>query len=136
MKIDWDKKYELGHEKIDFGHRIFLNLVSATFTYTDCAAVKERMFRHLKELESYARFHFLSEENLMLDVGYPHLAHHKQEHQMLLSQLDDKVHEYVSQEISMKDIGGFLFEWFAFHTTNSDKQLVQYIKDSNLKPDS
>lgn len=131
--MDWDKKYELGHEKIDFEHRIFLNLVSVTITYADCAATKERMLSHLKEIELYARFHFLSEENMMKDVGYPHYAHHKEEHRILLSQFNDKIHDYVLQEISMEDVGQFLFEWFAFHTTNSDHKFVQYINDSNIK---
>lgn len=89
------------------------------------------MLRHLKEVELYARFHFISEENLMYDAGYPHIAQHKEEHHTLLTQLDDRIHEYAADEICMKDIGNFLFEWFAFHTTNSDKKLVQYIKNSN-----
>jgi hemerythrin len=27
IAVEWDKKFEVGHERIDFEHKIFLNLI-------------------------------------------------------------------------------------------------------------
>ncbi|MCU7924131.1 MAG: hypothetical protein KZQ88_15690 [Candidatus Thiodiazotropha sp. (ex Dulcina madagascariensis)] len=60
----WDKKFELGHERIDFEH----STISAE---AGNGSGKERILRLLAELRKYAEFHFLSEENEMLKVNYP-----------------------------------------------------------------
>lgn len=124
INIQWDKKFELGHERIDFEHRIFLDLIkSASGLKSD----KERALRLLKEVEKYAEFHFISEENLMLDMEYPEYSSHKAEHQMLLATLKEKTFEYRHDQLSLEDLSDFLFQWFALHTTQIDSQLTQYI---------
>ena len=127
--ITWDKKFELGHEKIDSEHKIFLNLIIALEKYVNSHAPEQRVLLHLKELEQYAKFHFLSEENLMVDIGYPGSQKHKSEHQMLLSLLNDKVHDYMTGAIKLQVIVEFTYEWFALHTTQVDTHLVQYIRE-------
>ena len=123
--IVWDKKFELGHEKIDFEHRIFLDLIRS------CSLLDEdrqRSSRLLREVEKYADFHFLSEENLMLDINYPDYEEHRAEHEYLLAQLKEKCFEYKHHDIELSELTGFLFEWFALHTTQVDAKLTRYIK--------
>lgn len=124
INIQWDKKFELGHERIDFEHRIFLDLIKSV---SELASEKERALRLLREVEKYAEFHFISEENLMLDTEYPDYSSHKTEHQILLATLKEKVFEYRHNQLSLEELSDFLFQWFALHTTQVDSQLTQYI---------
>ncbi|MCP4596631.1 hemerythrin domain-containing protein [Neptuniibacter sp.] len=124
IKIQWDKKFELGHERIDFEHRIFLDLIKSV---SQLASDKERALRLLREVEKYAEFHFISEENLMLDTGYPDYSSHKEEHQILLATLKEKSFEYRHDQLSLEELSDFLFQWFALHTTQVDSKLTQYI---------
>jgi len=127
INVEWDRKFEVGHERIDFEHKIFLNLIRDASRLPERRANRERVLRHLDEVKKYALFHFTSEENIMFDVDYPDFEPHRKEHQMLLALLDSRVHEYRGGEIALEQVVEFLFEWFALHTTQVDTRLASYI---------
>jgi hemerythrin len=127
IAVEWSSRFEVGHERIDFEHQIFLNLIRAASDLTQGAVTRQRVLMHLNEVKQYAVFHFTSEENMMFDVGYPDIEAHKKEHKKLLALFDDRLHQYRLEEIDLEQIVEFLFEWFALHTTQVDTQLAKYI---------
>ncbi|MCM8857430.1 MAG: hemerythrin domain-containing protein [Candidatus Thiodiazotropha sp.] len=129
IQVQWNRKFEVGHERIDFEHKIFLGLIRDVSLAPQQGIQKERILRHLNEVKKYAVFHFTSEENIMFDVTYPDRERHIKEHEILLALLTDKTHQYRSEEIELDDIVSYLFEWFALHTTQIDTKLSHYISD-------
>ncbi|MCU7795614.1 MAG: hemerythrin domain-containing protein [Candidatus Thiodiazotropha sp. (ex Myrtea spinifera)] len=127
IKVAWNKKFEVGHERIDFEHKIFLNLIREASLLPEMGTSRERVMRHLDEVKKYALFHFTSEENIMFDVAYPDFKKHRQEHAMLLALLDERSHQYKDGDIDLDGVVVFLFEWFALHTTQVDTRLAKYI---------
>lgn len=127
IAVEWNKKFEVGHERIDFEHKIFLNLIREASLLPERQISRQRVLMHLNEVKQYAVFHFTSEENIMFDVDYPDIEQHKREHEMLLALFDKRVHQYRSEEIDLEEVVAFLFEWFALHTTQVDTRLAQYI---------
>ena len=127
IAIEWSSKFEVGHERIDFEHKIFLNLIREASRLPGRGVSRERVLLHLNEVKQYAVFHFTSEENIMFDVGYPDIEPHKKEHEMLLALFDSRAHLYRSGEIELDEVVEFLFEWFALHTTQVDTRLAKYI---------
>jgi hemerythrin len=127
--IEWDKKFELGHERIDFEHRIFLDLIRSVSKLSATDADPKRLSRTLSEVLKYAEFHFLSEENLMEDIHYPEIEEHRYEHRMLLAQIAEIINGSRRQQNNLDDIVDFLFRWFALHTTQVDKRLIHYIEE-------
>lgn len=125
INIQWDKKFELGHEKIDFEHRIFLDLIR---TASHLGQDKQRANRILNEIKKYAEFHFISEENVMLDANYPDYTQHKAEHNQLLAQLNDMIFQHHRSQIPTEELVDFLFQWFALHTTQVDSKLTLFIQ--------
>ena len=84
MEIEWKEEYEVGNFEIDSQHKTFVGIIfklqqavlkGKSTDYTD---------RLLLELFKYTEFHFCSEENLMLDVCYPDVRRHQDEHKKLL----------------------------------------------------
>ncbi len=130
ISVEWSKKFEVGHERIDFEHKIFLNLIREASRLPQREISQDRVLMHLNEVKQYAVFHFTSEENIMFDVNYPDIQPPKNEHEMLLALFDDKVHQYRQQEIGLEQVVEFLFEWFALHTTQVDTRLAKYIAQS------
>ncbi|MFD2113278.1 bacteriohemerythrin [Thiorhodococcus fuscus] len=128
IDIEWDNKFSVGHERIDHEHQVFLDLIKNVSLCDDENMPRERVFRLLTEIGKYADFHFYSEENIMLDADYPDYEAHKCEHSMLLCKLYDYIHRYRVEDIDLGSMVEFLFEWFALHTTGSDKRLVNYIQ--------
>jgi len=126
---EWKREYELGIEDIDFQHHFFFNLIlrlTAELTQS-----QEQVYQNalVDELIAYARFHFVSEENMMSRAGYPKLEEHKHLHHELLDQLSTKS-SLLSLTHSAKDSNGlldFLMNWFFQHTTGEDKLFAQYL---------
>ena len=127
MALQWDDRYSLGHERIDAEHRIFLDLIVEFDALAAHGAPNDKLVRTLKEICKYAEFHFLSEENLMIDCRYPELEQHCQLHQQLISALDDHLHRLLHRSTTPGRVFEFLFQWFALHTSSEDKKLVSYI---------
>ncbi len=127
ITLAWDNKFEVGHERIDSEHRIFLSLIRDLSGEAESKAGKPRVERTLNEIYKYADFHFTSEENIMADIGYPRLDEHKNTHQRLLAQFKNKRHEYQAEVLEADAIVSFLFQWFALHTTQDDRRIAEYI---------
>ena len=125
--MKWNDKYSIGHERIDHEHQVFLDLIRTVPRGSENNAPKARVLRLLEEVKKYAEFHFISEENIMLDVAYPDYDAHKIQHQKLLTDLDMRLHQYNVGDINLSIVLDFLFMWFTNHTSHSDKKLAIYI---------
>lgn len=130
ITLAWDPRFEIGHERVDFEHRIFLGLIRDLSAQSEAGVSRLRIEQTLREIYKYADFHFTSEENIMSDIGYPSLAAHREIHTMLLAQLSDAIHRYHNNEGAPADIVTFLFEWFALHTTRDDRRIAGFIAGS------
>lgn len=131
--IRWEGKYEVGHQRIDFEHRIFLDLINNYRDKLEQGAGKESLLRILREIIKYAEFHFLSEENIMAEWRYPELERHAELHRHLLSEVSEKISGL--DKLSMDGIEpimfySFLVDWFIHHTIEVDKKLADYLRNS------
>ena len=127
MEIKWDKKFELGVERIDHEHRVFVDLIHNAARAAQDGSPVERILRLLGEIRKYAEFHFYSEENIMIDIAYPGYDDHREDHSMLLARLDDMQFNYRNGIIDLDNVVEFLYEWFAMHTTRVDSQIADYL---------
>ncbi|QFY43318.1 bacteriohemerythrin [Candidatus Methylospira mobilis] len=127
--LKWESKYEIGNEKIDSQHRLFLSLIIDFHETETKGESKEKLIRVFKEINKYAEFHFLSEENIMIEYNYPDDRRHAEMHKKLLEEIHEKYNPFISGDISAHDVFEFLFEWFVSHTAREDKKLVGYIKN-------
>jgi hemerythrin len=130
INIEWNPSYSVGHERIDHEHRVFIDLIKNVSIAADQKQPKEKVLRLLEEVKKYADFHFFSEQNIMLDANYEGYAIHKEEHRMLLASLDDQIYNFRIDTKPLDDVVDFLFQWFALHTTSSDKKLAKHIKEN------
>ena len=128
MQMVWDKKYEVGHARIDSEHRTFLELVTSFSDKIAQRASDEYLLRQLGEIATYADFHFASEESLMEECGYPDKARHARLHAALLRDFHAKTNHFSLGRISAHEVFEFLFQWFAHHSAQEDKQLALYIE--------
>lgn len=129
IHVAWDKKYSVGYERIDNEHKVFIDLVQANTNFIDAQMDSDFVGRHLEELVLYAKFHFFSEENLMIDSQYPHYEAHKEAHLQLMEELEQKIVLYKENQEFGESLIEFIFEWFVMHTLNTDKQLANYLNE-------
>ncbi len=123
----WQIKYEIGHPRIDFEHRIFLDLIDQFAQMAESGAPPKRLLRTCAELYKYADFHFFSEEGLMELVDWPETAHHKALHRELLDDLRAYIDSVSVDQLRTNEMIAFLMRWFTAHTATEDKKLAQYL---------
>ncbi len=131
-QIIWDRRFEIGVQEIDLQHRYFFDLINRLSIELGQNDNHQYQLDLLRELNAYARFHFISEENMMAKAGYPSLEGHRRHHLTILDKLTAKEWKLHSQP-SPEAIGNmvtFLIEWFLTHTTREDKRFAGFLASS------
>lgn len=126
--LHWRADFETGIEDIDFQHHYFLNLINRLARQFLRAEDDDYRAALIAELNAYARFHFISEENLMRRDGYPELAHHRRLHDELIDELSSREQalELAHAEGREADIVEFLVAWFTHHTSQEDRRCAEF----------
>ena len=112
MSVDWDDSLTTGIARIDAEHRVFVALIDELEQADSEGGDRDRMQRILREIHAYAVFHFIREENLMADCGYPERDRHRNEHQALLAQYANVMHEYREGRVLVQHIVELVYSWF------------------------
>ena len=124
----WQPGYNLGIEDIDLQHHFFFNLIHRIAK--ELRSSEDRLYRNalILELSAYARFHFLSEENMMHRSRFPGLEEHKLLHLELLDRLSTKGNMFLVTNAAKDSeaIVHFLVDWFLHHTTSIDKTFAAW----------
>ncbi len=133
--IKWHNSYEVGVEDIDLQHHYFVNLISRIgeeITKSENQAFVEAL---INELNAYARFHFSSEERMMVQSHYPEYEIHKNHHRDLIQRLSVEQYNLLQNNSTEKveAIVTFLMDWFLHHTQVEDKHFADYLIEYNNK---
>lgn len=131
------EEYRLGIEKIDEEHAYLLELTNRSQKLFEdenmlfkCADIREI----LKGLSVYAEKHFVHEEGIMWEMGYPHLDVHKAEHAMFLKKLEEYT-EWVdklnigTQDDMIHDLLLYLQSWLQIHIKMEDRKYAEFSKE-------
>lgn len=134
----WQDRYTIGIDRIDHQHRYFLELINWLSALADRPGCAPLQRRHIEELMHYARFHFFSEENWMIDHGYPEWESHRELHDELIRRLNSRASQVDLGEADFPVLVHFLVDWFLRHTVEQDRKLGEFLRarPSRLFPDS
>ncbi len=134
MYIHWDDELELGNPLIDTQHRILVLLCRKLDIAIKTREDEQTQFRVILELKKFTEFHFISEENLMREIGFPLLEQHAQIHTGLLLQLDHALANIHHHREFPDDLLFFLNKWLMFHVTHDDLKIAEYMKSGAKRP--
>ncbi len=121
--FDWNNKFAIGNDAIDLQHRYFITLINRISDLLDDELPRQRRQRLFAELRAYAVFHFISEENIAVELGLTGLPGHQERHQEMLAELDERIVQHLDDHCTSHDIVEFLYHWFAGHTYHEDQKL-------------
>jgi hemerythrin len=127
-KYEWSKQYETGIKRIDFEHVVFLELINSLRYGIESKMDSSELEGIITEIEKYAEFHFISEENFMLRIQYPDFKVHQNEHFELLEQFNLTKHCLVD----FPEFLVFLSKWFVNHTIMEDKKISNYVRRNKI----
>ena len=125
--IEWNSDYLTGIEEIDLQHHYFTKLINRIEAKIASIALADGHSPLLTELVYYARFHFLSEENMMAEAAYPRLDEHKRLHSDLIQRLNNEIHMLEGDLVEPAHIVVMLSDWFREHTLVEDRKFSEFV---------
>jgi hemerythrin len=130
MNIQWNDTYKIGNAEIDDQHRQLFNRINLFLKATD----KAGLLVGAMDMYRYTREHFSLEENLMQAINYPDRAAHIQQHNQLISRLNEVSRDIANETLNMMALKTFLTDWLLGHIRVSDAKLATYA--SRLEPET
>jgi hemerythrin-like metal-binding protein len=129
----WKKSYEIGDSKVDLQHQHLIGLINELAS----AMMKKEGYQIaagvIGKLEDYVQLHFTTEEELMLEVGYPELECHRTLHLDFTTKLlEFKKEVYLKESHVSSDLLKFLCDWFKTHISTEDKKIKAYIDSQEV----
>lgn len=134
MYIRWEKELELDNPLIDTQHRILILLCRKLDIAIKTRETDKTILNVMQELKKFTEFHFVSEENLMREIGYPRVDEHALIHTDLLRQLDIALTKIGHHQEFPEDLLFFLNKWLSHHVIHDDLKIADYVKNGKRRP--
>jgi len=127
----WRPARAIGVPEIDAQHMALFEEADRIERAVKAREPQDRLRALLASLADHAVEHFIAEEKLMRDVGFPRRAEHVQEHAYMMRRFQSLVPSWKSERDSaaqMKALLGFLDLWLNTHIAHSDGQIGDFIR--------
>ena len=134
LYIHWEKKYETGHPVLDIQHKLLFLLFRKLDVAIKTKQSEEILARIVLEVRKFVDFHFVSEENLMIETGYPDFVAHSKLHTDLMIELNLMFSRVVSHHEFPENLLEFLNTWLIGHINEHDRHIAKHILGSTMRP--
>ena len=126
--LRWKDEYLTQIEEIDTQHQRLIDLINGIYDLMRSGRGDEAIVEALGEVIDFARFHFSTEEKLMVATEYPGSNEHFGEHERLLDQIMELRRSVQDGRtvLSMNEMY-FLKDWLLSHFQGPDKGLAQHL---------
>jgi len=131
MDYKFDKSLETGHAKIDEQHKQLFVTLNTIIKESEQGRGKDEIYKTLDFLNKYAIMHFMTEENLQKEYGYPYYEAHKKSHDDFKASVKSMTNTLIEKgpakeliDTVAKTVGG----WLITHIKGSDIAMASYLK--------
>ncbi|THF64694.1 bacteriohemerythrin [Pseudothauera nasutitermitis] len=132
MAIAWTIDLDTGIAVIDQQHRRivdYINRLEGAQQTLDRTAVG----KVLDELVDYTLSHFIFEESLMEEAGYPFVKAHKRVHELFVRRVNEYLQRFRAGEDVAGDIHRLLSTWLISHIRHEDADYVSLLKPEEMQ---
>lgn len=126
--LEWNEKMSVGVPALDADHQKLLSLVNELHAVVRKKESPSVISRVLRDLVSYADYHFQAEEQLMRLARYPDLERHKAVHDGLRQKVQDLEARYGHHpEKAGLVMFDFLSDWLMRHILGDDMKYKDFL---------
>ena len=128
--IEWNARLVLGIQLIDSQHEKLVHLTNNL--HVACLKNREIAKRYFiktaREAVRYADYHFSTEEQMMIFLGYPDFRIHKKEHEGFIKEILRQTFMFAEHKNLVPNrFVQYLREWILSHIAVCDKDFANYI---------
>ncbi len=130
MALNWDDKYNIGHDLIDAQHKELIVNFNLFVVACKSGKGKDTLGKTLIFLEDYVSKHFAAEERLMRSSNYPDIDSHLALHDEFRGKFEAMQRELNQSGSSISmivEMNEFLLRWFILHIKGVDTSLGFYL---------
>ena len=131
MVLKWNENLSVGIYRFDRENQIHFELLNGIGLAIASSASKEQLLRLFKRFEQYVRFHFISEENQMIETNYNRIKLHVDAHNFFLETFDTILNAFKVGETEAQVVLGKTCNFFLKHISTEDNMLGRHL--TNLK---
>ncbi|ABK36769.1 diguanylate cyclase domain-containing protein [Aeromonas hydrophila] len=126
----WQSSHECGHPRIDAEHRQLFVLTNRLLEHMKDHQEHPALFLECMEsLFDVARHHFAFEEQMLAELGYPELAGHQQDHQLLLQKASQLMTAARAGTLGNDELLNFIIqELVVGHMSQADRRYFPLMK--------
>ena len=127
----WNDTFNVGDAEIDRQHRKLVAMLNDLHDSMMRGDGNRVMGSLLENLVRYTKTHFVTEEKLMTQSGYPGLRAHKAEHDALEAEVIKLFADWKAGRVALSlKVLTFLKNWLQGHILGSDTKLAAHLKAS------
>jgi len=133
-KIIWNDEYSVGVEALDEQHRQIIKAINDLIDKPRILLRFQNVSSALTELTNYVSEHFLLEERLLQENGYPDLLEHSRKHTLY----SNRIAELCSDSLHGKsevpaELLVFLTDWWNSHILHEDMEYKEFFARNGVK---
>ncbi len=126
--IVWTDEFCIGHEVIDAQHKWLVEMINRLIADPRAKTGSATVSETLREMTDYVRFHFATEENLMREIGFPHLEEHAAQHRAFEMKTAALIRSATLKVESVPVVLlNYLRNWLTKHILERDMELKHYL---------
>jgi hemerythrin len=133
-KIIWNDDFSVGVEELDRQHKQIIDIINSLVDTPRIILKYKNVSSVLMELTNYVSDHFLLEESLLQENGYPNLLEHSKKHTVY----SDKIAGFIQDSLDNKnevphELIEFLTDWWTMHILHEDMQYKAFFEEKGVK---
>ena len=132
-QIQWRAELETGIQAIDQQHQEFLRRLNLLLDACATGKGGEELQEAIDFVERYAHAHFMNEERMIHEAGYPHTQGHLDAHAQFfedLAEIKQKTKEPGNGLAGLLAMNHLMANWFIKHIGQSDKAFAQFYRST------
>ncbi len=132
--IDFSESLSVNVTSFDEQHKKLVSLVNKLYDAMKEGKGKEILSEVFNELIEYTKFHFKSEEEMMLKYDYNGYKEHLDEHNKLTKEVLELKDKYEKGNIFITtELLAFLKEWLSHHILEMDKKYGPFFNEKGIR---
>lgn len=132
--FSWNESYSVHVRQFDEQHRKLFETINGLADAMRIGKGEEAIRDVVKRLAVYTRTHFLQEEVLMQQTGYPAYAIHKDQHNKLMAEVERYKNDLdEGRRPNSVAVLAFLQKWLVEHIRKSDKAYSDHLNAHGIR---
>ena len=133
-KIVWKDEFSVGVETLDRQHRQIIEVINSLIDKPRIFFRSQNVSSALMDLTNYVSEHFLLEERLLQENGYPTLLEHSKRHTLYSNRIADFCKESLHEKSEVPDeLMAFLTDWWTNHILHEDMKYKAFFEEKDVK---